>query len=492
VTAYFHRLWDRLSLVKRIAAATLVSLVMAFLVAAAILFPLSKQFILHQAEEIQRDKLQVITRAIAPSMVYGEDIDFMLDQLTSEQSETGFVAAWVIKPDDSVVFSGDPSFLYLSNQRSFHSRPNGFTLASESIESPTGQDDALSGFISEPITLGRLYLLSRSDVYFQMAYQQQLLLLSTGAVSIVVCLLLVIFLTRRTLQSLNSVLEHIDGGKEIQTPNTPLPSEVAAIATLWREKISADRINAIKSRYFAGVSHDLRQPLHVINLYSEMLTEMAHEHPTMPISEIENDIVSIRQQNHLLKEMIRSHLDLALIESKGIAFRPEDFTISDLISTVRTEFLFSAQTKGLNFHVRHRGSESDYMNNDPSIVHRILANLIGNAIKFTDKGDVWLIAERQDDYIRFDVRDTGPGLSESQRHIIFESFRQLEDDPSKKQAGYGLGLSICMDFCNLVGGHLDVTSKLGKGSCFTLLVPDLNFAPDAVTLEETNEAPPVI
>ena len=248
-----------------------------------------------------------------------------------------------------------------------------------------------------------------------------------------------------------------------------------------REKAKA------KSYFFSTVSHDIRTPLNAIIGFSEMLkTGFKTE------AERENAIDSILVSGKTLLGLINDVLDLSKLESGKMEIRPEATDCPQLMRAVMEAFRVSSD--GLGFELRCRAEEMPLLMLDPQRLRQIVFNLVGNAVKFTEKGYVELRArfERRKGadtgVLRLEVEDTGCGISEEDLKRIGSAYAQV-GSKSSRNGGTGLGLSICKQLAAAMGGSLEVDSALGVGSTFSVVVPNVKIAPDRADV--MNFVPPV-
>ena len=229
--------------------------------------------------------------------------------------------------------------------------------------------------------------------------------------------------------------------------------------------------NRAKSQFLANISHELRTPLNAIIGYSEMLSEDAQDDGQ---TELVDDLGKITKAGRHLLELINDVLDISKIEAGRMEVFVEDFKVADLvmdvISTVKPMFLSSE-----NQLVVDTSAELGDMRSDQTKVRQSLLNLLSNANKFTEKGEVRFRVERVErdghDWVCFSVEDTGIGLSQEQQDKIFEPFQQADASMTRKYGGTGLGLAISQRVCGMIGGYIEIESEVGKGSTFTVHVP---------------------
>jgi len=234
-----------------------------------------------------------------------------------------------------------------------------------------------------------------------------------------------------------------------------------AIADEARE--SADRANQAKSRFLATASHDLRQPLQTLALLNGILRRVVGEPSALE---------ALAQQEQAIGAMTRllsALLDISKLESGAIKPELADFTIGTLFEGLRREFASIAASKNLELQVSSGG---ECLHSDPALVEQILKNLVSNAIKYTRAGGRVVIgSRREDDSVRLEVRDTGIGIAADQIAYIYDEFYQIGVPANSSREGYGLGLSIVQRLVRLLNLRLEVTSEVGKGSVFSLLLP---------------------
>jgi CheY-like chemotaxis protein len=250
----------------------------------------------------------------------------------------------------------------------------------------------------------------------------------------------------------------------------------AAQVVLSQRTAELERANRYKSEFLANMSHELRTPLNSSLILAKLLADNKDGNLTPEQVAFAQNIYSAG--NDLL-DLINDILDLAKIESGRMEVKPETVRVSHLVQTLTHTFERMAQEKGIRFLASVEASAPDTVETDSLRLNQILKNLLSNAVKFTDRGDVRLtIAGTSGHRIRFDVRDTGIGIPTDQQDVIFEAFRQADGTTIRKYGGTGLGLSISRDLARLLGGVIVVTSEVGKGSTFSLLMPTV-YEPSA-------------
>ncbi len=229
-----------------------------------------------------------------------------------------------------------------------------------------------------------------------------------------------------------------------------------------------DKANKFKTQLLGNVSHDMRTPLGGIVGYSEMLLDGA----LGPINEKQRHALEgIFYSAQQLVEFTSALLNQAELESGRIRLNITLFSPKDLLKVVPSVEAVAAP-KGVEVHTEIAPNIPEKVYGDPYWIRQIIANLLGNAVKFTEKGHVWLrIYGIDDDHWAIEVEDTGIGIPENMLDEIFEPFRQVDGSPTRRYKGSGLGLSIVKRLVELMHGEIKVESTPGKGSKFTVILP---------------------
>jgi len=238
-------------------------------------------------------------------------------------------------------------------------------------------------------------------------------------------------------------------------------------ADLERARQAAEAANLAKSRFLANMSHELRTPLNAILGYSELLTEDAERHG---LTTMLDDLRRIRRAGAHLLALISDILDLTKIEAGRLEVCDEVIDLPALIADV-VVVVGPEVARHHNRLVLDLDPELGRTRGDPLKIRQVLLNVLNNAAKFTERGQITLRAGRAAGRLRFEVSDTGIGISPAQLEGIFEPFTQVDASPSRRFEGAGLGLAICRRLCELMGGRIAVTSQPGQGTTFTLDLP---------------------
>jgi signal transduction histidine kinase len=222
-----------------------------------------------------------------------------------------------------------------------------------------------------------------------------------------------------------------------------------------------------KSQFLANMSHELRTPLNAILGYTELMADGAYGEPSEKLLGILKRLEA--NGKHLLG-LINDVLDLSKIEAGQLVLELSDYCVQDIAQTVRSTLEPLASDKKLAFKVE-LAPELPPGRGDGRRLTQVLINLVGNAIKFMDAGEVAIKAEANNGSFHLSVRDTGPGISVADQAKLFQEFQQADNAITRKKGGTGLGLAISKRIIEMHGGRIWVESKPGQGSTFAFTLP---------------------
>jgi|GEM_PF-1558498 len=226
-----------------------------------------------------------------------------------------------------------------------------------------------------------------------------------------------------------------------------------------------------KSSFLANMSHELRTPLNAIIGYSEILAEEAQE---LGYQDFVHDLKKIQSSGTHLLHLISEILDLSKIESGKVEFFIEDISIQALVGDVNAT-IEPLVSKNGNRYVVEIEQDIGKIRADAIKVRQALLNLLSNACKFTENGEIKLTIRKSCDdgfnWIYFDVKDTGIGISEEQQKKLFKEFSQADASTTRKYGGTGLGLTISRRYCRMMGGDITISSEANKGATFSIKLP---------------------
>lgn len=243
--------------------------------------------------------------------------------------------------------------------------------------------------------------------------------------------------------------------------------------TLARD--ASERANSVKTRFFTAVSHDVLQPLHAAQLSLSALIEgAASEDQRRLAMQVDHALASI-------EELLRTMLDISKLEAGVIRPKIEPIALEPLFDSLVVDMRPLVHAKRLRITSRSNGLT---VLSDPLMLRRILQNLLANAHHYTRSGGILLAARRRGDQVRMDVWDTGPGIPEAERERIFEEFQRGSTSLDTHRGGFGLGLSIVSRMAQTLDHPLDMCTRPGRGTRFSILAPATNAA-------ELRPAPPM-
>jgi len=245
---------------------------------------------------------------------------------------------------------------------------------------------------------------------------------------------------------------------------------------LLAAKEEAEAANAAKTRFLANMSHEVRTPLNgVLGMAQVMAADT--------LSETQSRRLKILQESGLsLLALLNGILDIARLEAGAVRLRTETFDLTALVEASCAAFSGAAAAKGLELTADIAPELRGRWVGDPMRLRQVLGNLVANAVKFTDEGGVTVRVRPTAKGLRFEVEDTGTGIAEEHVPALFKTFSQVDSSLTRAHDGAGLGLSICRELVELMGGAIGVHSTLGQGSSFHFVVPLSQATSDRPTL----------
>lgn len=242
--------------------------------------------------------------------------------------------------------------------------------------------------------------------------------------------------------------------------------------------VAAESAARAKRFFLATMSHELRTPLNgVLGMAQAMAADR--------LSPVQRErLAVVRESGQALASILDDVLDLSTIEAGRLELKPADFDAAELARAAVSAIAPEASAKGLALQLHIGAGVDGVYRGDPQRLRQILAKLLSNAVKFTPAGRVELALDRRaDGQLCFAVRDTGPGIVEAQLQRLFERFEQEDASPTRRHGGTGLGLAIAREIAHLMDAEIQVESRLGQGSTFTLVAP-LPRVGDVVAMRE--------
>ena len=286
---------------------------------------------------------------------------------------------------------------------------------------------------------------------------------------------------RFVVESLTMRYENTDLIEQLKAQTQAAESATAKAehATLEAEraKEEAELATRAKSQFLATASHDLRQPLQAIALFSEALRQRIY------YPEVRSIVDNINASVEALQTLFNSLLDISKFEAGVVEAMPIDFRADRLLDKLRTDYTPPAREKNITLRVR---ASNFILFSDPMLLERVARNFVANAVRYTNEGGTVLIACRQqrDGRVRLEVRDNGLGISRDEQKKIFQEFYQVDNPERDRGKGFGLGLAIVRGIENIIDCNTRLRSAAGKGSVFSIAVPRGAAAPSPVEAKQ--------
>lgn len=256
----------------------------------------------------------------------------------------------------------------------------------------------------------------------------------------------------------------------------------ALVVQLTEQKNVAESATVAKSNFLAAASHDLRQPMHALNLYLGVLSDYALPEPARPI------LSNVKQCAQAMDEMFRELLDISRLDAHMVVAEMQAFPLAMLLGQIQMEFAPQAKAKGLSLHVVPC---SLWVRSDPALLERILRNFVSNAVRYTSQGKILIGCRRRESGVSLMVCDTGQGIAPEQQKKIFDEFYQVDNPERDRSQGLGLGLATVQRLANLLKARLSLTSTFGRGAVFAIDLP-IASAGDAILLSRPTSSVPIV
>jgi signal transduction histidine kinase/CheY-like chemotaxis protein len=256
-------------------------------------------------------------------------------------------------------------------------------------------------------------------------------------------------------------------------------SKAKLMIDLAGQREAAERANVLKSQFLANVSHEIRTPMNAILGFAKILRDDERDQEKREQLEI------IGEAGENLLKLINDILDLSKIEADKLEINPLAFSPRKLLGHLQRIFEIRCKEKGISLQVTVGVDVPEFLYGDSHRLNQLLVNVVGNAVKFTRAGGVFLHCRHAAGMLFVEVRDTGIGVSADKQAQIFEPFVQADGSTTREYGGTGLGLAICQRIARLMGGEITLQSQLGVGSVFSLRLPMPRSAPQdmAQTIE---------
>jgi signal transduction histidine kinase/FixJ family two-component response regulator len=241
----------------------------------------------------------------------------------------------------------------------------------------------------------------------------------------------------------------------------------AAMRDLESARDAANAANVLKTQFLANMSHEIRTPLNGVLAMAEVMS-------MGELGDVQRERLGIiRQSGSLLLAVLNDVLDLSKIEAGKLGLVKEDFDVAATLRPTSETFRILAEGKGLGFDFSITEAAEGWWRGDPDRLRQIVGNLLSNAVKFTPQGTVVAAVDvnPQSGALRLVVRDTGVGIAPEKLPALFEKFTQADNSATRRFGGTGLGLAICRELTQMMGGSIDVESREGQGSTFTVELP---------------------
>ncbi len=242
----------------------------------------------------------------------------------------------------------------------------------------------------------------------------------------------------------------------------------------------AEESNRLKTAFLANLSHEIRTPMNGILGFAQLL-----ENPDLTIDEQQQFIDIIKKSGDRMLDTINGLLDITRIETGEMKVSICEININEQIEDIYKFFKPEVEKKGVRFsYITSLKDKDSFIKTDREKINALLTNLVKNAIKYTDKGSIEFGYDIKGNSLEFFVKDTGVGISQEMKTMIFERFRQVDESNSRDYEGLGLGLSIAKSYVEMLGGKIWVESQEGEGSVFYFTIPYVACKEEEVVFKE--------
>ncbi len=344
--------------------------------------------------------------------------------------------------------------------------------------------DALAAQLDSFFTVHSLHMQEQQAHIVEHLISSLIVIVAAVGALFAVCLVIAVSLSRYIVRSLDDMIQvsqqYTKGNFEVRVPvrsrdelgalaetlNKAASNEQRYIKELEAARRQAEDATRMKDLFLATMSHELRTPLNAIigflhlMIYSDQLDE-------------DNTYMAERSlaNTQRLLTLINNILDLSRIATGGLQIVPTAIQIRYVVAGLYNDLKMMAYEKGLRLSLEVDPMLPETVQHDETRIAQIITNLVGNAIKFTEKGEVSLKVQRADDMLRIEVRDTGIGIPKSKLGLIFDDFFQVDASSTRQQQGAGLGLAIVKRIVLLMNGKIHVDSEVGVGTTFVVELP---------------------
>jgi signal transduction histidine kinase len=338
--------------------------------------------------------------------------------------------------------------------------------------------DKLERLTNQLVNRAEADMVAGIDVSRQTYSKSQLLVAAVALASLVLTLVLGHAISRSVINPVGVIHHGLnrlaagDFSQRIEVRNHDELGELAAHVNSTCEELqqlyrSLEEASRHKSQFLANMSHELRTPLNAILGFSELMLDGIYGEPS---EKMRSALERIQRNGRHLLGLINDVLDLSKIEAGQLQLSLADYSVEELISGVHTSVESLAAEKNLGLRIAVPAGLPPARGDERRLA-QALFNLVGNAIKFTDAGEVRIEVEAKGKSLQFSVQDTGPGIDEPDQAKIFQEFQQVDNSITKVKGGAGLGLAIVKRIVEMHGGRIWIVSRIGHGATFSFLIP---------------------